>query len=89
MHELKNPLGFQASGALRRDLRRRVLFIRSDDAPISRIQNRYRAQVLIKMIDLPVMEPLLQFVQEMVSERENTANGQVTASFEMNPVSLA
>ena len=71
------------------DLRRRVLFIRSDDAPISRIQNRYRAQVLIKMIDLPVMEPLLQFVQEMVSERENTANGQVTASFEMNPVSLA
>ena len=63
---------------------RRVLFVRSDEAPIGRIQNRYRAQVLMKLLNHPDTDALLSRLQEMTAE-EYPARVQL----EINPASLA
>ena len=46
-------------------LMRRILFIRSDEAPISRIQDRARAHVLMKLLNHPDTDRLLARLQEM------------------------
>ena len=65
-------------------LYRRILFIRSDDAPISRIQDRARAHVLMKLLNHPDTEKILARLQEM-------AGGEYPArvQLEINPASLA
>lgn len=63
---------------------RRILFIRSDEAPISRIQERARAQVLLKLLNHPDTDQLIAAMQEMARE-EYPAH----TVLEINPVSLA
>ena len=63
---------------------RRIFFIRADEAPITRIQDRARAQVLMKLLNHPDTDKLLQRFQEMAAE-EYAAKVQL----EINPASLA
>ena len=65
-------------------LQRRILFIRADEAPITRIQDRARAHVLLKLLNHPDTDRLLGRFQEMASE-EYPARVQL----EINPASLA
>ncbi len=65
-------------------LKRRILFIRADEAPITRIQDRARAHVLLKLLNHPDTERLLGRFQEM-AEDEYPARVQL----EINPASLA
>ena len=71
-------------------LEKLVLFVRSDMAPIARIQNRFRAHVILKIIDSPKCAPLRTFVTDMLREENETlqASG-ISAVFEINPLSLA
>ncbi len=63
---------------------RRIFFIRADEAPITRIQDRARAQVLMKLLNHPDTDALLRRFQEM-------AGGEYAAkvTLEINPASLA
>ena len=63
---------------------RRVFFIRADEAPITRIQDRARAHVLMKLLNHPDTNALLARLQEMAGE-EYAARVQL----EINPASLA
>ncbi len=63
---------------------RRVFFIRADEAPITRIQDKARAQVLMKLLNHPDTDKLLQRFQEMAGE-EYPAK----VYLEINPASLA
>ena len=65
-------------------LYRRIFFIRADEAPITRIQDRARAQVLMKLLNHPDTDKLLARFQEMAGE-EYPARVQL----EINPASLA
>lgn len=65
-------------------LYRRIFFIRADEAPITRIQDRARAQVLMKLLNHPDTDKLLSRFQEMAGE-EYPARVQL----EINPASLA
>ncbi|MCR4887453.1 MAG: primosomal protein N' [Clostridiales bacterium] len=65
-------------------LEKRILFIRADEAPISRIQDRARAHVLMKLLNHPDTERLLERFQEMAGE-EHPAH----VVLEINPASLA
>lgn len=65
-------------------LGKRILFIRSDEAPISRIQDRARAHVLMKLLNHPDTEKLLQRFQEMAGE-----SYPAKVLLEINPASLA
>ena len=67
-----------------------VLFVRSDAAPIQRIQDRWRAHTLIKMIDSPKCAPLIAFIADMLRDdaEEEQARG-ISSAFEINPLSLA
>ena len=65
-------------------LLRRILFIRADEAPIARIQDRARAHVLMKLLNHPDTDRLLGRFQEMADE-EYPARVQL----EINPASLA
>ena len=65
-------------------LYRRIFFIRADEAPITRIQDRARAQVLMKLLNHPDTDRLLSRFQEMAGE-EYAARVQL----EINPASLA
>ena len=65
-------------------LQRRILFIRADEAPITRIQDRARAHVLLKLLNHPDTDKLLSRFQEMALE-EYAARVQL----EINPASLA
>ena len=65
-------------------LQRRILFIRADEAPITRIQDRARAHVLLKLLNHPDTDKLLGRFQELASE-EYPARVQL----EINPASLA
>ena len=71
-------------------LEKLVLFVRSDMAPIARIQNRFRAHLVLKIIDSPKCAPLRTFVTDMLREENETlqASG-ISAVFEINPLSLA
>ncbi len=63
---------------------RRILFIRADEAPITRIQDRARAQVLLKLLNHPDTDSLLARFQEMAGD-EYPAR----VLLEINPASLA
>ena len=65
-------------------LQRRILLIRAEAAPITRIQDRARAHVLLKLLNHPDTEALLGRFQEM-AEEEYPARVQL----EINPASLA
>ena len=63
---------------------RRVFYIRADEAPISRIQDKARAHVLMKLLNHPDTDRLLSRFLEMAGE-EYPARVQL----EINPASLA
>lgn len=65
-------------------LARRIFFIRADEAPITRLQDRARAHVLMKLLNHPDTDRLLARLQEMAGE-EYAARVQL----EINPASLA
>ena len=65
-------------------LKKRILFIRADEAPIARIQDFSRAQVLLKLLNHPDTDRLLARLQELAGE-EYPARVQL----EINPASLA
>jgi primosomal protein N' (replication factor Y) len=66
------------------ELEKRILFIRADEAPVTRIQDRARAHVLMKLLNHPDTERLLERFQEMAGE-EYPAH----VVLEINPASLA
>lgn len=63
---------------------RRILFIRADEAPIAKLQDRARAHVLMKLLNHPDTDKILERFQEM-------ARGEYPAhvQLEINPASLA
>ncbi|MBR6753119.1 MAG: primosomal protein N' [Clostridia bacterium] len=63
---------------------RRVLYIRADEAPINRIQDRCRAQVLMKLLNHPDTDQMLETFQDMarMDRKAHTV-------LEINPSSLA
>ena len=65
---------------------KRLLFIRSDEAPISYIDNRFRAQVLMKLLNHPDSDRALADLSAWCSQNNE---GGTTVSFEINPASLA
>jgi len=65
-------------------LGRRILFIRSDEAPINRIQDRARAHVLMKLLNHPDTDGILSRLQEMAGE-----DYAARVVLEINPASLA
>ena len=69
----------------KKKLARRLLFIRSDEAPITYIENRYRAQVLMKLLKHPQSEEALADLSEWSGQNEDGT----AVSFEINPASLA
>ncbi|MGI6214546.1 MAG: replication restart helicase PriA [Christensenellales bacterium] len=64
--------------------KKRVLFYREDDAPIKRIQGKYRAQLFIKTIDNKDIEPMLAFLSELAQEQREKGS----AELEINPSTL-
>ena len=79
--EIKNRVIREFSGT---PLYRRIFFIRADEAPITRIQDRARAHVLMKLLNHPDTDALLARFQEIAGE-EYPAKVQ----WEINPASLA
>ena len=65
-------------------LKRRVLFVREDAAPIKRIMGFYRAQVLLKLLEHKDSEAVLSFLKDL-SEQDWPCK----VSLEVNPPSLA
>ena len=65
-------------------LKRRVLFVREDVAPIKRIMGQYRSQVLLKLLEHRDSEELFAFLNELVQEP-----WPCKVSLEINPGSLA
>ncbi len=63
---------------------RMILYMRCDMCPISKIQNTYRAQVLIKVLNNPKNSGFLQFCQHLT-----TVEWKAKVSFETDPASLA
>ncbi|MCI5772832.1 MAG: primosomal protein N' [Clostridiales bacterium] len=71
-------------------LKKRLLFIRADWAPIQRIQNRYRAQILMKLLNHPDTDALLGRLRQLTAEtEEKKGETGVGALLEVNPASLA
>ena len=64
---------------------RRLLFIRSDEAPIAYIENRFRAQVLMKLLNHPDSEQAIAELSEWTFRDEKGTR----VCFEVNPASLA
>ena len=65
-------------------LGKRILFIRADEAPIGRIQDRARAHVLMKLLNHPDTDRLIERFQEMAGEE-----WPARVMLEINPASLA
>lgn len=65
-------------------LKRRVLFVREDAAPIKRIMGRHRAQVLMKILEHKDSEQVLAFLTAQTAEP-----WPCRVSLEINPASLA
>lgn len=78
---LKDRLLREFSGT---PLGRRILFIRADEAPIARIQDKARAQVLMKLLNHPDTDALLARLQEMAGEEY-----EAKVMLEIDPASLA
>ena len=71
-------------------LKKRLLFMRADYAPIQRIQNQYRAHVLTKLLSHPDADRLLEKMQQLVQEQnDRTGESDVAAQLEIDPASLA
>ncbi len=65
-------------------LKRRVIFVREDAAPIKRIMGMYRAQVLIKLLEHQDSQQVLTFLNDLTQEPWPCKVG-----LEINPGSLA
>lgn len=79
--EIKNEIISQFENT---HLWRRLLYIRADEAPIGKIQDRCRAQVLMKLLNHPETDQILEKFQEMAK-----AERKVHTVLEINPSSLA
>jgi len=65
-------------------LKRRVLFLRQDDAPLKYLRGRYRAQVLVKLLEHPDSRAAIEYMQQL-SEMEWPCE----VLLEINPASMA
>lgn len=65
-------------------LKKRVLYVREDAAPIKRIMGLYRAQVLIKLLEHPESEQVLAYLKDVAGQQ-----WPCKTSLEINPASLA
>ena len=65
-------------------LRRRVLFLRQDDAPLARLRGMYRSQVLIKLLEHPDSRTAVEYMQDLAA-REWPCD----VLLEINPASMA
>ncbi len=65
-------------------LRRRIIFIRAGEAPISRIKNYCRAQVLMKLLNHPDLTRMTEIFQSIAQEKWASR-----VHVEINPASLA
>ncbi len=65
-------------------LRRRVLFIRQDDAPIRFLRGRFRAQVLIKLLEHPDSREALEYMQKLAD-----GDWPCDVLLEINPATMA
>jgi primosomal protein N' (replication factor Y) len=82
------------SGALLEDItgmlahnpvaRKRVLFCREDLSPIKRIMGRVRAQVLLKLLEHPDSQAILEYLNDLVNK-----SWPCEVALEVNPASLA
>lgn len=63
---------------------KRILFMRADEAPITRIQDQARAHVLMKLLNHPETDFILKRFQEIAAEKYAAR-----VQFEINPASLA
>lgn len=71
-------------------LKKRMFFIRADYAPIQRIQNKFRAHVLLKLLNHPDTDRLLEKMQQITQIcNEHTGESGVSAILEIDPASLA
>ncbi|MCQ2454512.1 MAG: hypothetical protein MJ136_08245, partial [Clostridia bacterium] len=48
-------------------MRRRILFLRRDEAPLKLLRGRNRAQVLIKLLEHPDSRQVLNFLQDLAA----------------------
>ena len=65
-------------------LKRRVLFIRQDDAPLAHLRGYYRAQVLVKLLEHPESYPAVEFMRELAA-----GEWPCDVLLEINPASMA
>lgn len=66
------------------ELRRRVLFLREDGAPLKYLRGRSRAQVLIKLLEHPGSRPAIAYMQSLCDE-----DWPCDVLLEINPASMA
>ena len=65
-------------------LRRRILVMRQDDAPLKYLRGRHRAQVLIKLLEHPDSRAALEYMQELTQQ-----GWPCDVLLEINPASMA
>ena len=65
-------------------LRRRVLFMRQDDAPLKHLRGQYRAQVLVKLLEHPDSRAAIEHMQRLAGEE-----WPCDVLLEINPASMA
>ena len=68
----------------RPDLKRRILFLRQDDAPLKRLRGLCRAQVLVKLLEHPDSREIISYMQELAEQ-----SWPCEVLLEINPASLA
>ena len=66
-------------------LKKRLLLIRADESPIAFIEGRYRAQVLMKLLNHPDSDQILSHLQAWTGATDQGAR----ITLEINPASLA
>ena len=70
--------------------KKRLLFMRADYAPIQRIQNKFRAHVLTKLLSHKDADEILKQMQLLVQQhQEEAGDSGITAQLEVDPASLA
>ena len=65
-------------------LRRRVLFMRQDDAPLAHLRGLYRAQVLVKLLEHPDSRAAVEFMRSLAA-----GEWPCDVLLEINPASMA
>ena len=68
----------------RPDLKRRILFLRQDDAPLKRLRGLCRAQVLVKLLEHSDSREIVSYMQELADQ-----SWPCDVLLEINPASLA